>query len=185
MQGHRNDKHVGPALLRHVPLHMSRDQPGETLLSRIFEFERDSARNVPISQHRPRAIMRRRVGEAGAAMAWPGLFEGERQSTTLTAGRTEKIHLRPALKAKAVVLANNNATSGAARGQREIDEWDRQRAQNIHKALSYLHARCTSPAVTDAARSEEHTSELQSLMRISYAVFCLKKTKKNKYTNKH
>src|SRR3546814_20732279 len=33
-------------------------------------------------------------------------------------------------------------------------------------------------------RSEEHTSELQSLMRISYAVFCLKKkkTKKNKQT---
>src|SRR3546814_9143794 len=28
-------------------------------------------------------------------------------------------------------------------------------------------------------RSEEHTSELQSLMRISYAVFCLKKTKRN------
>src|SRR3546814_9671540 len=33
-------------------------------------------------------------------------------------------------------------------------------------------------------RSEEHTSELQSLMRISYAVFCLKKKKKdNKHTN--
>src|SRR3546814_7707751 len=32
------------------------------------------------------------------------------------------------------------------------------------------------------ARSEEHTSELQSLMRISYAVFCLKK-KKRKQTN--
>src|SRR3546814_9386088 len=31
----------------------------------------------------------------------------------------------------------------------------------------------------DAHRSEEHTSELQSLMRISYAVFCLKQTKKN------
>src|SRR3546814_5592747 len=29
------------------------------------------------------------------------------------------------------------------------------------------------------ARSEEHTSELQSLMRISYAVFCLKKKNKN------
>src|SRR3546814_4514223 len=29
-------------------------------------------------------------------------------------------------------------------------------------------------------RSEDHTSELQSLMRISYAVFCLKKKKKNK-----
>src|SRR3546814_3656908 len=32
-------------------------------------------------------------------------------------------------------------------------------------------------------RSEEHTSELQSLMRISYAVFCLKKKKKTKNTN--
>src|SRR3546814_3251275 len=32
-------------------------------------------------------------------------------------------------------------------------------------------------------RSEEHTSELQSLMRISYAVFCLKKTKNNLYIN--
>src|SRR3546814_6834074 len=31
------------------------------------------------------------------------------------------------------------------------------------------------------ARSEEHTSELQSLMRISYAVFCLKKTKNTKH----
>src|SRR3546814_6703509 len=37
----------------------------------------------------------------------------------------------------------------------------------------------TPPAV----RSEEHTSELQSLMRISYAVFCL--TKKNKLTQIH
>src|SRR3546814_7294082 len=34
---------------------------------------------------------------------------------------------------------------------------------------------------TIRGRSEEHTSELQSLMRISYAVFCLKKTNKNTY----
>src|SRR3546814_2160167 len=33
---------------------------------------------------------------------------------------------------------------------------------------------------SEAVRSEEHTSELQSLMRISYAVFCLKKKKTNK-----
>src|SRR3546814_3843640 len=43
-------------------------------------------------------------------------------------------------------------------------------------------------ALIDAAkenwsiRSEEHTSELQSLMRTSYAVFCLKKKKHNKHT---
>src|SRR3546814_1757730 len=45
-----------------------------------------------------------------------------------------------------------------------------------------------SPSQMDAyarrgnARSEEHTSELQSLMRISYAVFCLKKKKYNHST---
>src|SRR3546814_3824070 len=39
-----------------------------------------------------------------------------------------------------------------------------------HRLLSSIHAR--------RGRSEEHTSELQSLMRISYAVFCLKKKKK-------
>src|SRR3546814_5066376 len=35
----------------------------------------------------------------------------------------------------------------------------------------------------ESGRSEEHTSELQSLMRISYAVFCLKKKKHNTNTN--
>src|SRR3546814_3322869 len=36
-----------------------------------------------------------------------------------------------------------------------------------------------APTDTPAERSEEHTSELQSLMRISYAVFCLKKNNTN------
>src|SRR3546814_1070837 len=36
-----------------------------------------------------------------------------------------------------------------------------------------------------AQRSEEHTSELQSLMRISYAVFCLKKKIKSNFNNRH
>src|SRR3546814_1620848 len=39
------------------------------------------------------------------------------------------------------------------------------------------HRRRDVPLGRVAARSEEHTSELQSLMRISYAVFCLKKKK--------
>src|SRR3546814_7682681 len=37
-------------------------------------------------------------------------------------------------------------------------------------------------ATSGGARSEEHTSELQSLMRISYAVFCLQKKKKKQRT---
>src|SRR3546814_1475520 len=41
---------------------------------------------------------------------------------------------------------------------------------------------CAAATRTPRRRSEEHTSELQSLMRISYAVFCLKKKKtKNKH----
>src|SRR3546814_7062630 len=43
-----------------------------------------------------------------------------------------------------------------------------------------------SRKLSPMSRSEEHTSELQSLMRISYAVFCLKKKKKNnRITTKH
>src|SRR3546814_10774704 len=40
------------------------------------------------------------------------------------------------------------------------------------------------PAPQPPVRSEEHTSELQSLMRISYAVFCLKKQKKKQTLRK-
>src|SRR3546814_1803419 len=40
-------------------------------------------------------------------------------------------------------------------------------------------ARILSSVIAVQFRSEEHTSELQSLMRISYAVFCLKKKKTN------
>src|SRR3546814_4592564 len=40
--------------------------------------------------------------------------------------------------------------------------------------------RCADDPDSRRTRSEEHTSELQSLMRISYAVFCLKKKKQNK-----
>src|SRR3546814_7900913 len=47
-------------------------------------------------------------------------------------------------------------------------------------ALGLPHA---AVPMTDA-RSEEHTSELQSLMRISYAVFCLKKKNKTQSHNK-
>src|SRR3546814_1227379 len=49
----------------------------------------------------------------------------------------------------------------------------RRRAGTISRATRC--ARVGNPAVPDDGRSEEHTSELQSLMRNSYAVFCLKK----------
>src|SRR3546814_3781906 len=51
---------------------------------------------------------------------------------------------------------------------------DRNRKRIRRKISAGLHA-----------RSEEHTSELQSLMRISYAVFCLKKKKKTTIYSTH
>src|SRR3546814_8615380 len=45
------------------------------------------------------------------------------------------------------------------------------------RGLDFVQIPTTLLAQVDSSRSEEHTSELQSLMRISYAVFCLKKKK--------
>src|SRR3546814_6551426 len=48
------------------------------------------------------------------------------------------------------------------------------------EAVASTGGQITPPVMGLAARSEEHTSELQSLMRISYAVFCLKKKQRKK-----
>src|SRR3546814_9424403 len=56
------------------------------------------------------------------------------------------------------------------RRDRRVDAAPRPAA--VHARTGCHHLRLQQP------RSEEHTSELQSLMRISYAVFCLKKKKK-------
>src|SRR3546814_8441568 len=58
-----------------------------------------------------------------------------------------------------------NALPGRARG-RSAQSWSRHNESFPPGFVHHSH------------RSEEHTSELQSLMRISYAVFCLKKKKK-------
>src|SRR3546814_1008946 len=54
--------------------------------------------------------------------------------------------------------------------------------QQLAHALVAQHDVGEEQVVVDHYRSEEHTSELQSLMRISYAVFCLKKQKKIVHT---
>src|SRR3546814_3875293 len=85
---------------------------------------------------------------------------------------------------------------------RKCSKWERQRLQSVlpkpfrgirnspvatrtltilHSAPPSIRAACSIPACW-VRRSEEHTSELQSLMRISYAVFCLKKKKLTHHT---
>src|SRR3546814_4143176 len=69
---------------------------------------------------------------------------------------------------------------GLSRHVAAVDRRARHAARSIGtRRLQTLCLRELPPA----RRSEEHTSELQSLMRISYAVFCLKKKKNNKLTD--
>src|SRR3546814_6632173 len=54
---------------------------------------------------------------------------------------------------------------------------------NLFPCLQRIQRACICPATDQPRRSEEHTSELQSLMRTSYAVFCLKKKTNQKTSN--
>src|SRR3546814_10063064 len=71
----------------------------------------------------------------------------------------------------------------AARHARQIGLCVEPRIAHHHQLLQQLASRLHGREVREVVgtigmrRSEEHTSELQSLMRISYAVFCLKKKK--------
>src|SRR3546814_2762583 len=59
------------------------------------------------------------------------------------------------------------------------------RSRQLHRKPPFRAVSATPPyAFARTERSEEHTSELQSLMRISYAVFCLKKKTTNKYATR-
>src|SRR3546814_7604980 len=57
--------------------------------------------------------------------------------------------------------------------------------QRLAKRLEQSNRWLLQAEAAALVRSEEHTSELQSLMRISYAVFCLKKKKKGKERRTH
>src|SRR3546814_9950509 len=59
-----------------------------------------------------------------------------------------------------------------------LESWNDFLARGRGVADAVVDARTASVTADSAGRSEEHTSELQSLMRTSYAVFCLNKKKK-------
>src|SRR3546814_9748445 len=88
-----------------------------------------------------------------------------------------------------------NKAKDAARDAAEVQSLDRldlayalqRRLQGIGRTIDVLVQVKTSPEPSkhglDSQRSEEHTSELQSLMRNSYAVFCLKKKTQTRIHN--
>src|SRR3546814_1603937 len=81
----------------------------------------------------------------------------------LPPGRTSKLAARPDYLIPATAAGKTASRIGAA-----------------HLPAMPQGASASSATAIVVLRSEEHTSELQSLMRISYAVFCLKKKKKKR-----
>src|SRR3546814_4732055 len=112
----------------------------------------------------------------GAAMAAP---TGADQACRAAESRRPKIRYR--IQASSVTPAEPSIVC--------TEEEANSRMQAISAPMpssrSHVDGRRSRVPITRLRRSEEHTSELQSLMRISYAVFCLKKKiKKNKTNNK-
>src|SRR3546814_7613574 len=88
----------------------------------------------------------------------------------LVAGRGGDVYgVLEGITAGGVLALDHAHQRGAQLGDRVVEQ------HGFHR-----HVEACLHRAADGARSEEHTSELQSLMRISYAVFCLKK--KNTHT---
>src|SRR3546814_8798502 len=83
--------------------------------------------------------------------------------------RNRRAHVGVQVETLAQLDVDRRKAAANRRGQRALER-DLVLADRIHRRLRQQFAVLVE-------RSEEHTSELQSLMRISYAVFCLKKKK--------
>src|SRR3546814_4762049 len=83
----------------------------------------------------------------------------------------------------AMAPAQPSSSREADHARRRVDAGSAHRREQFCSLSFKLQPRVlmrAMPGHSIDARSEEHTSELQSLMRISYAVFCLKKKTNNK-----
>src|SRR3546814_1031921 len=87
--------------------------------------------------------------------------------------RIGKVGTRGQVRIVTASLSDNSTTIAAARSL--YSGLFRHRV----RIFEYLPCKLHMKLIVIDDRSEEHTSELQSLMRISYAVFCLKKKKKH------
>src|SRR3546814_2990966 len=135
----------------------------------LLQFRREV---IAIAEHGLRPAYRAR--QAGAVIpAAEHALEAEQQAGGLGRG----LDLARAARQAAPAVGD-----GVAVGQVGLAEISGQPV--VHHVVGGLRQAVERIPGGRIERSEEHTSELQSLMRISYAVFCLKK-KKEKQTTKH
>src|SRR3546814_6680752 len=110
-------------------------------------------------------------------------------SSTNTAGRpashVQSVVADPSIRLNGLLsIAVNSASSGTCTNRAPCEKANKSVAGPVCAAAGA--ARASATIIVPRyfiSRSEEHTSELQSLMRISYAVFCLKKKNEQPITN--
>src|SRR3546814_10859615 len=86
---------------------------------------------------------------------------------------------RNAVLARASAPATAQPADFGATMQQALGAVNEQHSRSSALSAAYARGDTTDIAAVLMQRSEEHTSELQSLLRISYAVFCLQKKQKN------
>src|SRR3546814_1661691 len=132
---------------------MIRRPPRSTRTDTLFPY------TTLFRSHHPRDERRRRRDDS----PMPALAQGH--------ARRHRLHARKLQQGRSDQLHPKLVRLGQ-RAVRPIDRRDRRQASGAARAAAVIEG--GSAMIT---RSEERTSELQSLMRISYAVFCLKKKK--------
>src|SRR3546814_7027814 len=106
-----------------------------------------------------------RISDWSSTCALP-ILTGNAPETVVDAQLSYAFPKSSALDGLTLYLQGNNLTDASTRAY-----WGQEAQTNLLQQFGRVF-------YAGATRSEEHTSELQSLMRISYAVFCLKKKKR-------
>src|SRR3546814_8367364 len=117
-----------------------------------------------------------RISDWSSDVCSSDLGEGPRQGRDDMRGKRLALAMMMACAGSAAIAAPLHAQAAPA----ETLEIDKKR---IDAALAAMIADGRAAGTSALIRSEEHTSELQSLMRISYAGFCLKKQNTTTHNN--
>src|SRR3546814_4163425 len=132
---------------------------------------------------KPRKLWELLTGRINVTKIWQGLKAAQGGGLESALAKDMARALSDTRRPVTFILAERDNTAVAFE-----DAWNRPAFQHLREServrLVIIPTSSHSFArADDAERSEEHTSELQSLMRNSYAVFCLKKKNTSLYTH--
>src|SRR3546814_7115658 len=96
-----------------------------------------------------------------------------------------RANARTSMTAKPIRDSAMDQVPADGHGGRRARRARQSRTAAVVPAIAAIRVATGAIGMLRNGRSEEHTSELQSLMRNSYAVFCLKKKKNNNHTNRY